>query len=84
MGVCDRGETFLCVDFALHVDIDAHDHQVGDGVESAHNVENARVFEGYLFGDLHHEQDDDQVGATCVNNRLSVRHWYWVESDIHL
>ncbi len=75
MSVCGKGVTFLCVDFALHVDIDAHDDQVGEGVESAHDVENARVFEGYLFGDLHHKQDNDQVGATAVSNRLSVRHW---------
>lgn len=66
--------TILLVDLRLHVEVDTRDDQVGDDVERAHAVEDSRIVERYLLGDLHKSQDDDQVGtavelANCLQHR---------------
>ncbi len=55
--------TFLLVDFLLDVEVHADDEEVRDDVERADAHENLGVVEGDLFGDLHHAEDDHQVGA---------------------
>lgn len=48
-----REHTILLVDLGLYIEIDASDYHVGKDVESAHAVEDSRVVEGNLLGDLH-------------------------------
>lgn len=48
-----RQRTIFLVDLLLHVEVDARDDDVGDDVESAHAVQDIRVVERYLLGDLH-------------------------------
>jgi hypothetical protein len=62
----DRVRTILLVDFLLHVEVDAGDDDVGDDVERAHAVENVRVVERYLLGDLH------EPPTRQVSNQVSL------------
>ena len=56
--------TLFLVDFLLYEEIDAEDYQVGNDVQRADTHEDLGVFKWYLLGDLHHSEDDHQVGAT--------------------
>lgn len=65
--------TLLCVDLGPDVQVDAHDYQVAEQVESAAGVEHIGIFEGDPLGHLHHTQDDDDVGSAC-DGIMSVLH----------
>jgi hypothetical protein len=45
--------TILLVDLLLDVEVDTGDDYVGDDVERAHAVQDIRVIERNLLGDLH-------------------------------
>lgn len=68
--------TLLLVDLGPDVEVDAHDDQVAENVETAAGVEHIGVFEGDLLGHLHHTQDDDNVGTAC-DGIMSVLHKTW-------
>lgn len=57
--------TLLRVDLGPDVQVDAHDDQVAEQVQTAAGVEHIGVFEGDPLGHLHHTQDDDDVGSAC-------------------
>lgn len=57
--------TFLSIDLGPDVQVDAHDDQVAEQVETAAGVEHIGIFEGDPLGHLHHTQDDDDVGSAC-------------------
>lgn len=53
---CSRdivGHTILLVDLSLNVKVDARNDEIGNNVEGADAIENVRVIEGNLLGDLH-------------------------------
>lgn len=56
-----RRPTFLLIDLLLYVQIDAQNEDVGEDVESPDPQENLWIIKWYLFGQLHHSQDDDHV-----------------------
>jgi len=55
--------TLLLVDLGLDVEVQAQDRDVGHNVESAHELQAPVLLKGDLLRGLHHEEDDDQVGA---------------------
>lgn len=65
--------TLLGVNLGLDEQVDAHDDQVAEKVETAAGVEHIGIFEGDPLGHLHHTQDDDDVGSIC-DGIMSVLH----------
>lgn len=55
--------TLLLVDLRLDVKVHHGDDHVGENVDSTDNVEDIWVLKIDLLGDLHHPEDDDQVGT---------------------
>lgn len=55
--------TLLLVDLELGEEIETGNEDVAGKVDGADNVEYERIIEGDALRDLHHTQDDDQVGA---------------------
>ena len=55
--------TFLRINLHPDVEVDAHDDEIAEDIECAHSHEDVGIIEGDLFRDLHHPQDDDQVGS---------------------
>lgn len=55
--------TLLLVDLRLDVQVHHGDDHIGRNVQSADNVEDIWVLKIDLLGDLHHPEDDDQVGT---------------------
>lgn len=64
-GVLRGTLTLLCVNLGPDVQVDAHDDQVAEQVETTAGVEHIGIFEGDPLGHLHHTQDDDDVGSAC-------------------
>lgn len=72
-----RGElrgrrTLLLVDLELGEEIETGNENVAGKVDGADNVEHERIIEGDALRDLHHTQDDDQVGAIAKKLALAV------------
>ena len=55
--------TLLFVDLQLGVEVQSSNDDVAGKVNSADNVEHKRIVKRHALGNLHHTQDDDQVGA---------------------
>lgn len=55
--------TLLLVDLGLDIEVDAQNDHVGHDVQSPDAEEHIRVVEGNPLGDLHHPEDDDEVGT---------------------
>ena len=55
--------TLLRVDLQLYVEVDAQYQQIGDDVQASDAHQDLRVLEGYLLRNLHHAENDHQVGA---------------------
>lgn len=64
------GITLFGVDSRLYVEIYPHDDEVRDDVETANAHQDLGVFEGDLFRDLHHPEDDDQIGSVAWTCQL--------------
>jgi hypothetical protein len=54
--------TLLLVDLGLDIEVDAQDDHVGHDVQSPDAEEYIRVVERNPLGNLHHPEDDDEVG----------------------
>jgi hypothetical protein len=61
------GHTLLLVDLQLGVEVETSNDNVAGKVDGTDNVEHKRIIERNALGDLHHTQDDDQVGAIARN-----------------
>ena len=59
--------TVLLLDQRPDVEVQPDDYDVAEDVHPPDAVEPCRVFEGDAFGDLHHPEDYDEVGATFVS-----------------
>jgi hypothetical protein len=55
--------TLLLVDLGLDIEVDAQDDHVGHDVQSPDAEEYIRVVERNPLGNLHHPEDDDEVGT---------------------
>ncbi|KAL3702766.1 hypothetical protein TMatcc_000078 [Talaromyces marneffei ATCC 18224] len=55
--------TLLLADLGLDIEVDAQNEHVGHDVESSDAEEHIGVFERNPLGDLHHPEDDDEVGT---------------------
>lgn len=64
--------TSLSFDLQANIIVKTKDDQVRSDVENAHSHQNLGVVEGDSFRDLHHPEDDHQVGAE--NSQLRERH----------
>ena len=62
------GLTFLIVDLLLGEKVDTKDDKVGDHIGYANCQQNLRIFERYLFRNLHHPKDNDQVSAAMSSH----------------
>ena len=80
----DAVHTFLRVDLGLDVEIDARDDDVGEHVDRAHAHQDVRVVKGYLLRDLHHPEDDDQVGAVVCVSKAGLRSLSERRAILHL
>lgn len=60
--------TLLSIDFVLGVQGHSQNNDVRKDVASAHQHENLRILKGNLLGQLHHHQDDGEVGAASMVN----------------
>lgn len=65
--------TLLLVDLGLGVEIQTQNREVGHNVQSAHELQAPVLLERNLLRGLHHEEDDDQVGAMPYQSSLSLR-----------
>lgn len=72
-GLFRGGLTLLRINLGPDVQVDAHDDQVAEQVETTAGVEHIGIFEGDPLGHLHHTQDDDDVGSAC-DGTVSVLH----------
>lgn len=59
--------TLLGVDLILSVQCHGKDENIGEDVASADEQQDLRILKGNLLGQLHHHQDDGEVGAAMVN-----------------
>lgn len=66
-------DTLFGVDPRLHVEVYPHDDEVRGDVQTADAHQDLGVFEGDLFRDLHHPEDDDQVGSGAWTCQLPFR-----------
>jgi hypothetical protein len=57
---------FLLVDLTLNVQVDTEDQDIREDVYGPDAIQDHRVLEVDLFRDLHHDKNDDQVGADRV------------------
>lgn len=64
--------TLLLVNLEVAVGVHAHDDNVREDVDSADHVQDTGVVHGDLLGDLHHHEDDDQVGAAQLSVYLQI------------
>lgn len=55
--------TLLLINLHLDIKVDTSDDNVADHVKCADHVQGVWVVEWDFLGDLHHHEDDDQVGA---------------------
>jgi hypothetical protein len=67
--------TLLLVDLQLGVEVESSNDDVAGKVDGADDVEHKRIVKGNALGDLHHTQDDDQVGDLRRESHLD----YWFE-----
>lgn len=67
-----RELTLLRVDLLLHVEVDADDDHVGDNIQCSNGQQDLWILEIYFLRDLHHAEDDHQVGAKENTCQLGV------------
>ena len=60
--------TFLLVYQEVNVCIDGDDDHIGQDVDCANDVQDIGVLERDFLGDLHHPEDDDQVGTAVLES----------------
>lgn len=61
-----RRQTLLLVDQEMSVGVDGDDDYVRQDISRSHQIEGIWIIERDSFRDLHHSEDDDQVGTvTC-------------------
>lgn len=61
-----ENHTLLFVDLGLDIEVDAQDDHIGHNVQSTDAEEHIRVVERNPLGDLHHPEDDDEVGTIAT------------------
>ena len=59
----DESRTLFAVNLGLCPQVDPHNEDVGQDIQSTDAHQNIGVIEGNLLGQLHHHQDDGQVGT---------------------
>ena len=47
----------------MYVGVDRDDDHVGQQIDCANDVQHVRILERDSLGDLHHPENDDQVGT---------------------
>jgi len=72
VGSAPVSRTLLLVDLGLRVQVQAQDENVGQDVESTDCHQDIGVFKGNLLGQLHHHQDDGQVGTVKYVREICV------------
>lgn len=55
--------TLLLVDLKLGVQVDSQDENIRQDIASAHQHQDLGILKGNLLGQLHHHQDDGEVGT---------------------
>jgi hypothetical protein len=75
LNILEGGEVLLLVDLQLGVEVETSNDNVAGKVDGTDNVEHKRIIERNALGDLHHTQDDDQVGDLRRESHLD----YWFE-----
>ena len=58
------GVTFLLVNDIVCICVDCDNDGIGEEVAGADQVHGIWILHGDLLADLHHPEDDDQVGST--------------------
>lgn len=71
-GLSGGGRTLLLVNEVVSVGVNGDDDNVGEHVDGADDVHGLGILHGDLLGDLHHPEDDDQVGAACSVSSSSL------------
>ena len=56
--------TLLLINLHLHIIVNARNQDVASNVHGADHVQSVWVVEWDFLADLHHHEDDDQIGAT--------------------
>lgn len=68
--------TLLLVDLQVGVQVDSQDEKIRQDIACAHQHQDLRVLKGNLLGQLHHHQDDGEVGTVrpwSVSAKIDVR-----------
>lgn len=77
--------TFLGIDLHLYVEGHGQYQQVGNDVKTSDAHQDLGVIERYLLGDLHHAENDHQIGAgeRCQSSTedWGLRHRLWHQQD---
>lgn len=55
--------TLLLIDLHLNIIVNARNHNVADNIHGADHVERIWVVEWDFLADLHHHEDDGQIGT---------------------
>lgn len=64
---CAGRHTLLLVDLGLDVKVEKTDNDVTSQIDAADHIQGEGIIERNALGDLHHTEDDDQVGAIiCI------------------
>ena len=72
-----EGQTFSRIDTSLKKEVHAQDNDVRRNVNRSYDHEHLRVFQGDLLRNLHHPEDDHQIGT---DGGISVRCFIFLES----
>lgn len=73
ISLCRVSCTFLLVDLEEDPAVDGSNQKVATDVEGSDTVQNERIIERDLLGDLHHSKNDDQVGTVKRKASLARR-----------